>query len=243
MSPLSQVLRVIKGMLGGGGDELDRPDLLRRVADAVLTRRHHGARGESLFPPGLTVRVVVAQGSTGVVEILLRDPEFDRDVRATLLNELVGVQASSLPACRYEVCAGPRTQVTVDETAPPTLRLTIEGGDCDGQVVALPAGARELRLGRGDWHGDTQHVRNDVVVCREPRAVSRRAARLLITGATLELEVADQKESLAVRRPDGARLRPALSANGRVPVRPGDAIEFSDGKEVVVTLRLAEAAA
>jgi hypothetical protein len=44
-----------------------------------------------------------------------------------------------------------------------------------------------------------------------------------------------------VVKPDGSRLRPALSASGRVQVRPGDAIEFTDGSKTVLTLHLEEA--
>jgi len=44
-----------------------------------------------------------------------------------------------------------------------------------------------------------------------------------------------------VERADGERLRPALAASGRVPVGPGDRIEFTDGSRTVLTVLFEEA--
>ena len=55
--------------------------------------------------------------------------------------------------------------------------------------------------------------------------------KLLVASPALEATV----------KPDGSKLRPALSASGRVPIRPGDAIEFTDGAKTVLTLHLEEA--
>jgi hypothetical protein len=54
------------------------------------------------------------------------------------------------------------------------------------------------------------------------------------------VESLDQREALAVLRPDGERLRPSLAASGRVVLRPGDALEFTDGKTPVITAFLEE---
>ena len=48
-----------------------------------------------------------------------------------------------------------------------------------------------------------------------------------------ELEALDQSEALVVCRPDGQRLRPALSASGRVPVQPGDVIVVEAGDDAM----------
>jgi len=58
---------------------------------------------------------------------------------------------------------------------------------------------------------------------------------------SFELEALDQSEALVVARPDGQRLRPALAASGRVPVQPGDIVEFTDGAKTVLSVRLEEA--
>jgi hypothetical protein len=84
-------------------------------------------------------------------------------------------------------------------------------------------------------------VANDVVLCEAERAVSRRAARLHRSAAGLEVESLDQREAMIVEKADGERLRPALAASGRVPVQPGDRIEFTDGKRTVLTVAVEEA--
>ena len=88
--------------------------------------------------------------------------------------------------------------------------------------------------------------------CRQPtagmevssqseRAVSRRAARLHRSAAGLELESLDQREALLVEKLDGDRVRPALTASGRVPLAFGDRIVFTDGKSPVITAVVEEA--
>src|SRR5437899_74524 len=73
------------------------------------------------------------------------------------------------------------------------------------------------------------------------KGVSRRAACLHRSNAGLELESLDQQQALVVERADGERLRPALSVSGRVPLSPGDRIEFTDGNKAVVTVFYEEA--
>jgi hypothetical protein len=145
-----------------------------------------------------------------------------------------------MPIRRYVVQAGPATKIEVVEAAPHTYTLKIQGGDRDGASFSIPAARKEVLLGRGPWHGDGPQVANDVVLCDNERAVSRRAARLHRTGSFFELEALDQREAVAVSQPDGQKRRPALSASGRVPVRPGDVIEFTDGSRPVLSVQLEE---
>jgi rhodanese-related sulfurtransferase len=139
------------------------------------------------------------------------------------------------------VKAGKKTQVSVKETAPKTYQLKIEGGDRAGNAVPMQGEKRVFLVGRGPWHGDDQQVANDVVVSETEKGISRRAARLHRVSGNFELEALDQSEALVVARPDGQRLRPALAASGRVPVQPGDVIEFTDGAKTVLTVKLEEA--
>ena len=175
----------------------------------------------------------MGEGSVQVIERFVNDPPSTARSRRALLNQLVRAREDRMPVRRYFVKAGKKTQVAVKESPPGRYQLRIEGGDRDGQTSrALPAASDVFLLGRGPWHGDDQQVANDVIVLARARsAVSRRAARLHRVGGGFELESLDQREALVVAQPDGQRLRPALSASGRVPVRPGDAIEFTDGSE------------
>jgi hypothetical protein len=230
----------LKDMLSVGGDTLSQPDLLRKVVDGILKLKRHGGRGIEVLPPEVQVKIGVGEGSVKVIQSFLQDPAFDRDVEATLRNQLVHARGP-MPIRHYVVEAAPRTQVEVSEVEPKALRLRIAGGDRDGASVALPMGRRDLLMGRGPWHGTDQQVANDIVLSEGEKAISRRAARLHRGTATLELESLDQREALAVLKPDGQRLRPALSASGKVPVRLGDAIEFTDGAKPVVVVHLEEA--
>jgi hypothetical protein len=224
--------------LDGGAGDLGRPDVLKRVVDGILKLREHGTRGTEVLPPEVIVKIKVPEGSVEVVRRFVEEPAFDRDIDAGLRNQLLKVD-EELPLRRYVVEPAVRkTGVEVTEShTRGVMRLRIEGGDRDGTEIPLPPQRRDLLLGRGPWHGDGQ-VSNDIVVVDDERAVSRRAARLHRVGAVFELESVDQRESLSVLRPDGQRLRPALSATGRVSVRRGDVIEFTDGARPVVLLRL-----
>jgi hypothetical protein len=61
---------------------------------------------------------------------------------------------------------------------------------------------------------------NDIVLSESEKTVSRRAARLHRSSQGLELEALDQRDALVVVRPNGERVRPVLSANGRVLIGP-----------------------
>ena len=232
----------LKSLLGGVADgELGHPDLLRKVVDGISKLKRHADRGVEVLPPEVEVHITVGEGSVQVIERFVNDPAFDREVEAALQNRLVRAREDRMPVRRYFVKSGKRTLVTVKETPPRSYQLRIEGGDRNGTAVPLPGEKRVFLLGRGPWHGDDQQIANDVMVSESEKAISRRAARFHRSSGTFELESLDQSEALIVTRPDGQRLRPALSASGRVPVHPGDVIEFTDGAKTVLTVRLEEA--
>jgi hypothetical protein len=221
--------------------ELGHPDLLRRVVDGIAKLKRHADRGVEVLPPEVEVHITVGEGSVQVIERFVSDPSFDRDVEAGLRNKLVRAREDLMPVRRYFVKPGKRTQVSVKEAPPKTYHLKIVGGDRDGNAIPMPGEKRVFLVGRGAWHGDDQQVANDVMVSESEKAISRRAARLHRVSGNFEIEALDQSEALIVARPDGQRLRPALSASGRVPVLPGDVIEFTDGAKTVLTVRLEEA--
>jgi hypothetical protein len=232
------VKQLIDGVLEG---ELGQPDLLRRVTDGITALARHAGKGLPVLPPEVEVHIKVGKGSVQVIEQFVQDPAFDREVEARVLNELVRLRPEGLPVRRYVVEPGERTSVEVREAPRRRYRLRIQGGDRDGTTLTLPPTRRHYLLGRGDWHGDERQVANDVVLCESEKAVSRRAARLHRSNAGLELESLDQQQALVVQRADGERLRPALAASGRVPLSPGDRIEFTDGRKTVLTVMYEEA--
>ena len=232
------VKQMIDGVLEG---ELGQPDLLRRVTEGITALARHAGKGLPVLPPEVEVRIKVGKGSVQVIEQFVQDPGFDREVEARVLNELVRLRPEGLPVRRYVVEPGERTSVDVREAPRRRYRLRIQGGDRDGATITLPPTRRHYLLGRGDWHGDERQVANDVVLCESEKSISRRAARLHRSNAGLELESLDQGEALVVERADGERLRPALAASGRVPVGPGDRIEFTDGSRTVLTVLFEEA--
>jgi len=232
----------LKSLLGGVIDgELGHPDLLRRVVDGIAKLKRHADRGVEVLPPEVEVHITVGEGSVQVIERFVNEPSFDREVEAALRNKLVRAREDRMPVRRYFVQAGKKTQVSVKESAPKTYQLKIEGGDRAGSTVPMQSEKRVFLVGRGPWHGDDQQVANDLIVSETEKAISRRAARLHRVSGTFEIEALDQSEALVVARPDGQRLRPALSASGRVPVHPGDVIEFTDGAKTVLTVKLEEA--
>jgi hypothetical protein len=226
----------VKELIGGAiQGELGQPDLLRRVTAGIVALARHAERGLPVLPPEVEVRIRVGDGGTQTIERFVQDPSFDREVEARVLNELVRLRPDGLPVRRYVVEAGDRNAVEVKEAPLRRFRLRIQGGDRDGASITLPPTRRQYLIGRGDWHGDEMQVANDVVLCESERAVSRRAARLHRSAAGLELESLDQREALVVEKQDGERLRPALTASGRVPLAFGDRVVFTDGKNAVIT--------
>jgi len=221
-------MRRILGWLRGGSDELGWDDLVRRVVDRIAPLAHHGPRGGVTFPAQVEVRITVATGSAEVVQRFVAAPAFDREVGAVLANRC-DCPPAALPPRSYRVAPGERDAIEVSEGQAPRWQLRVEGGDRDGAVLELPAGAGELSFGRGEWHGPDRQLRNDLVVCEQIAFVSRRAGRLHRTGARVEVEALDQGDLLVVRRRGGTSLRPTRTPTGRVALEPGDAIELGEG--------------
>jgi hypothetical protein len=227
----------LSDLLKGGSDELGWDDLVRRVVDGIAPLARYGAKGQIEFPMEVTVRVTIAEGSVDVVQAFVDRPELDREVEAALCNRC-DAAAEDLPVREYVVSSADRTAITVVEGTPKAWQLVVEGGDRAGQTVALPAGWTEAALGRGEWHGGDQHTRNDVVVCDRTEYVSRRAGRLYRVGNHVEVASLEQGDQLLVRRAGGEAVRPARTARGRGIVKPGDAIELTDGRGGTVRLLL-----
>lgn len=224
-------------LLRGGSGELGWDDLIRSIVGELARLKRHGARGEVVFPMEVVVRITVGEGSVDVVRGFVDRPELDREVAAALANRC-DVAIDQLPRCEYLVSPADRTAISVAEAAPRVWQLVVEGGDRSGTTLALPAGWSEAAFGRGEWHGLDQHARNDLIVCEHTEFVSRRAGRLYRAGHLIEVASLDQGDQLVVKRPTGEAVRPARTARGRVPVRPGDAIELSDGRAATVRLVL-----
>ncbi len=227
----------LSNLLKGGTDELGWDDLVRRIVDGVAALRRYGARGESVFPMEVTVRITVGEGSVSVVQELVDRPELDREVETALCNRC-DVAAEDLPTREYAVSPADRTSVTVVEGTPRAWRFVLDGGDLGGRTLTLPAGWTEAALGRGEWHGGDQHARNDLIVCEHTEFVSRRAGRLYRVGNHVEVASLDQGDQLVVRRATGEALRPARTARGRVVLKAGDAIELIDGHGGTVRITL-----
>lgn len=224
------------GLLRGGGGELGWDDLVRLVVRAIGALARRADRGRVAFPPEVTVRIEVAEGSVEVIRGFVARRELDEAVGAALANEH-DCDVRDLPLREYTVASGSKTRVDAIEGTAQIWELAIEGGDLDGRVVRL-SGRRDVRFGRGPWHGPDRLVPNDVVVCEETELVSRRAGKIAHAGSELEVEALDQGDALVVRRASGETIRPARTAAGRVSARAGDVIELIDGKGGVVKLHL-----
>lgn len=227
----------LSGLLRGGSDEVGWDDLVRRIVEAVARLAHHGPRGEIAFPPDVLVEITVAGPGLDVVRGFVDQAALDREVEAALANRCDCAPAD-LPERSYAVAAGEATTVVAREGAPRRWEMLVEGGDLAGRALPLPAHFTELRLGRGEWHGADQHLRNDLVVCHHTEYVSRRAGRLLRTGNQIEVEALDQVDGLVVQRAQGEAVRPVRTARGRVALRDGDVIELGDGRGRAVRLLL-----
>ncbi len=225
------------GWLRGGSDEVGWDDLVRHVADAIAQQAHYGPRGQTAFPAEVEVHIEVAAAAVAVARDFAGQADFDRAVGARVANRC-DCAVGDLPLRDYRVEAGDQTRVTVVEAASTPWRVLIEGGDRDGAEVGLPAGKDEFRFGRGEWHGGDRAARNDIVVCASSDFVSRRAGRLFRVGNRLEVEALDQADHLVVHRADGAPVRPARTASGRVALAADDAVELVDGGATGQVVRL-----
>jgi hypothetical protein len=232
-------LDTIRRGLAGGDDELGRDDLLRAAEDGILALKRHGARGREVFPAGVRIVVRAAEGSLATLGGFVKDPSFERDLEARLVNRLVDAEA--LPARRYVVERGEVAGITVEEDDRAVAGiLVIEGGDQDGSRFPVDLGRKEWRVGRGRWHQerpDDQRLPNDIVLTETLSWVSRAAAIVRRSGALLEIEARQQGEYLIVVRRDGTQVRPAMTASGRTPLRVGDRVELHDGQTGRIAIR------
>jgi len=227
------------GWLRGGSDEVGWDDLVRRVVEALAGHAQFGARGAIAFPAQVEVHIEVAAAAVAVARDFVAQPDFDRQVAAQLANRCDCAE-SDLPLRDYHVSEGSKTRVRIAEGAVRPWSVRVEGGDRDGFAAEL-AVQDVIRFGRGEWHGAERQARNDLVVAEAAEFVSRRAGRLCRSGNRLEVEALDQADHLVVRRADGATIRPARTASGRVALADGDAIELCDPRaeaERVIRLRL-----
>jgi hypothetical protein len=225
------------GLLGGGSDELGWDDLVRRVVRAIGSLARRADRGRVAFPPEVTIDIEVAEGGLEVIRGFVARRELDERVGAALANEH-DCDPRELPFREYVVRAGRGTKIVAREGSTHAWEITIEGGDRDGQKTRLAASQREVRVGRGEWHGKKEHLRNDMIVCDATDDVSRRAARIVQAGSELEVESLDQGDTLVVRRASGESIRPARTSSGRVAVRSGDVIELGGVRCVVRRVRI-----
>jgi hypothetical protein len=225
----------LSDLVRGGSGELGWDDLIRRVVDETSKLKRYGARGEVVFPMEVVVRITVAQGSVATVQNFVDRPELDREVGAMLANRC-DVAIDQLPRRQYLVSAADRTTIAVGEGAAKIWQFVVDGGDRAGATLVLPSGWSEAAFGRGEWHGGDRSARNDLVLCEHTEFVSRRAGRLYRTGHLLEVVSLDQGDQLIVKRADGDAVRPARTARGRAAVKPGDAIELTDGHGKVVRI-------
>lgn len=222
---------LLGGLLRGGAEEVGWDDVMTKVVDALAGAAHWGARGQVTFPPAVLVEVAVPEASVDVVRRFLADARFDREAGAALANrcDVAAEAAHVLPQREYDVVAASRLAARVREQAPRSWQLVVQGGDLDGKVLSVPAGAGELGFGRGG-EGGSAKGESQLVVCERTAFVSRRAGALAASGAQLEVMARDQGDLLAVRKPDGELVRPSRTARGRVALREGDVIELGDGR-------------
>jgi hypothetical protein len=226
----------LKGWLTGGDDELGWDDVVARIAAAIAERRQFGRKGESVFPAQVHVTVYAPAARIEVLRGFLDEPELDRRVQSELANTC-DCEPSALPVCAYAAAEADRFDVRIEDRAGTAAwEIEVSGGDQAGARLAVPAGKRELRFGRGEWHGGDGQIRNDLVVSHKDEFVSRRAGRLVRVGHAFEVEALDQGDFLIVHRAGETSVRPARSASGRAALRSGDEIELSSGTGRAVRL-------
>ena len=234
------ILDSLRQSLRGGDDELGRDDLLKRVEDGILAHKRFGARGKEVFPLGVRIRVTTGAKGVETLRGFVDDPAFERELEARLLNRLA--TPDRLPARSWSVAAGDVNSVVVEEdSAALQGTFVVDGGDKDGNRYPIELGRKEWRVGRGRWHQerpDDQRLPNDLVITETAAFVSRAAALIRRAGAFLEVEARQQGEFLLVQRRDGTKVRPALTAAGRIALAPGDRLLFHDGGQAEIGLRL-----
>lgn len=215
-------------------DLLDQITLRQRIAEGIVALRQYDRAGKGVLPPAVEVLITAGPGSLEVARRFVEDPSFDEEVGAQVANAVVPL-AGELPLRAYRVESGERPGVRVRESGDAVLAwVYVEGRP----ALACPfrADRRELRVGRGPWHGAAASHTNDL--CLEERYVGRAALVLRRTGLGLAVEPAPgQAAFLALLRADGRRLRPGLdTVEASARVGWGERIELSDGASQRVTI-------
>lgn len=230
------IFRIISRLVAGGAGELGRPDLMRRTVSGVLKLRHRGDHGTDVFPAEVEVRICVGDGSVEVVRRFVSDPTFDREVGASLANQVLNLDERGLPIRRYAVEGTPPGSPTqfdvLDSVGPMPFELHVKAGDCAGFVFSIPSGARELVFGRREKVVEFDELPIDFAIPTTSASVSRRAGRLCRAGSNFEVETLHQGRNLVVRRPGDTRGQlPYNSSTKRIPLRPDqDELVFTDGR-------------
>ncbi len=226
-----------KGVLGRDNDgELGRADLVALAARGILSMARRDAKGNMVLPPGVLIAVTAADGSLETLRGWVKDPATNKEIDARLLNERI--DAADLPARRWTVARADKNGLeVVDDPDPVVAVLVVDGGDRHGDRFPVGPGRREWRIGRGRWHGDNR-LPNDIVLAESAPWLSRGAAVLRRAGSGFEVESRAQGEFLVVIPRDGTPRRPALTASGRVPLHVGDLLEFHDGNDASIRLRV-----
>ncbi len=232
MNGVLEALKRLLDAVGGAGDDLTREDVIARCVEAVLELSSFGGRRD-VFPARTEIVVSVPPNLVEIARGYVADPAFDREVAGRVKNELANPGA--LPVRIYRVEEGARFAAVA--TAAAARCLALRWGV---ESWPLPPGKPEILVGRGPWHGSDELRSNDVVL-PDLKAISRSAVRLHPVGDGFEVEASGQDRDVSVVGKDGGRRRPAFSATGRIVMEVGDALEFSDGKQAVLSAILVDA--
>lgn len=206
-------------------------DLNKRVVETIVDLKSFGREGAEQLPGSLEITIRVASGSVATIDQFIGDPAFRAQIEASLLNRLSRTPRHALPQIEFDVVPATLDQVEVKEgaiRAPARLRLRPRKGESPGWLPVdyeLPAGQQLFTVGRGQWHGSTDRLRNDVQLPSAARFVSRRAAQLSRKGRFLEVVTRDQGKHLTVEW-NNERIRPDRVAAAGVLVGVGGIISL-----------------
>lgn len=229
-------LRWLRSLFSGASSELGAHDLRRHIIDAIKALVERDSAGNEVLPGAILLTITAPTERLELVQRFVREPSFDADITAALLNELYGINSQGLPAWSFHFVVGELAVVAAPTQSAPIGWLAVIDGDRRGVVASVLPLKRPFTLGRTHNHGDGA-VKNDLVVSDDARFVSRRAAALHRTGSQLWLESRDQGDALWLERSTGERLRPTHTVERRVHLMPGDTLVFSDGRDARVSVR------
>ncbi len=224
-------LRGVRALWSRRQAEWSAEDLRRRCVRAVLQQQQPDLSGAARFPPALQLRVEVRRG--GPVEVVrgfAADPRFAAGVREAIRNAL-GRAIDVVPPLELVVVEGEQDQVTaVADSLDMPEQMVLEASPAGvepgwpAQELTLPADQAHLLAGRGDWHGDTELVANDL---RLPavRWLPRALFELQRVGSRLELRP----------EPEARKLVEVWGAAGRVGADPTSGwIRLMPGDRIVI---------